>query len=60
MRDFLPVIIYLVALKAILVGSEYNFYYRYKYGAEYERWYNGRPTFKDYLDKKSKLRGGKA
>jgi hypothetical protein len=39
------VVIVMVAMKAIFIGSEFNFYYWLKYGRKYTTWYNNRPTF---------------
>lgn len=41
-----------IALKALVIGSDYSFYYRIKYGKEYAKWYKRRDTFQDYLDRK--------
>ena len=35
-----------VALKAILMGSDFSFYNAWKYGLEYLEWYDTRPKFK--------------
>ena len=34
-----------VAIKAIMIGSEFNFWHWYKYGNKYTRWYYNRPKF---------------
>ena len=41
--------IWLIAIKSILIGSEFNFYYWIKYGKKYTKWYNQtrRPKFKE-------------
>lgn len=41
----LKVLCGLIALKATLIGSEFNFYYWHKYGKRYTRWYSNRETF---------------
>jgi hypothetical protein len=43
--NILNIILAGVALKAIIIGSEFNFYNWFKYGEEYTHWYNNRPTF---------------
>jgi hypothetical protein len=35
-----------IGVKAILVGSEFNFWYWFKYGDKYWFWYKNRPRFK--------------
>ena len=39
-----------VGFKAIVIGSDYNFYYRIKYGKVYQNWYENRATFENYLE----------
>ncbi len=34
-----------VAFKAIIIGSEFSFYYWFKYGKKYTNWYNNRKQF---------------
>ncbi len=36
----------ILAFKAITIGSEFNFYYWFKYGRRYWDWYNKREEFK--------------
>ena len=38
-----------VALKGLTIGSEFSFYYWFKYKKEYYRWYKSRETFSEYL-----------
>lgn len=46
--------IVLVALKSLSIGSEFSFYYLFKYGKLYINWYRKRQTFREYLiDKKN-------
>lgn len=45
MTTFVQLILVLVALKAILIGSEFNFFYFLRYGRRYWDWYNSRPSF---------------
>ena len=33
-------------VKAIIIGSQFNFYYCMKYKKEYTTWYFNQPTFK--------------
>jgi len=39
------IVICAVALKAMLIGSDFNFYYWWKYGRKYLNWYDNRPKF---------------
>lgn len=43
------IIISIVTLKAIIIGSDFNFCDFIKYGKIYSKWYFDRETFKDYL-----------
>ena len=36
----------LIAIKAIVIGSDFNFYYWIKEGKKYTTWYNNRPTYR--------------
>ena len=42
-------LIMLSAIKSVIVGSDFSFANWFKYGKLYTRWYNSRPTFKNYL-----------
>ena len=42
-------IILLIAIKSTIVGSNYSFYYKFKYGKKYSGWYNNRETFEEFL-----------
>lgn len=48
----IKVFICLIAAKSIIIGSEFNFHYWFKYGKKYTTWYDNRPTYKDYLESK--------
>jgi hypothetical protein len=48
------VVIVLIAVKDLILGSDFSFYYLFKYKREYWIWYNSRPEFKDYLKDKRK------
>jgi hypothetical protein len=43
----LYILVSLVALKAMVIGSDLNFYHLFKYGREYWHWYSNRPKFLD-------------
>ena len=43
---FCRFIVALVALKAIIIGSDFNFFYWFKYKRNYWDWYNNREEFK--------------
>ena len=45
------IIIYFVFIKSMAFGSDFNFYYVFKYGKRYWKWYKNRETFNDYLEK---------
>ena len=51
------IIMGLLILKSITVGSDYNIYYRIKYGKKYSEWFFNRGTFEDYLKKESNNNG---
>jgi len=38
-------------LKNIIIGSDFNFYYWYKYKQLYIKWYSDRETFRTYIKK---------
>lgn len=48
MGTILIVLLVVVAVKSLTIGSEFNFYYWYKYGKKYTDWYfnNDRRIFK--------------
>jgi hypothetical protein len=52
--DFGTMMAGLVALKAILIGSDFNFIALIEYRNQYWNWYNNRETFDDYLKRKEK------
>lgn len=43
------ILIYIVALKGLSIGSEFSFYYWFKYRKIYTNWYKRRETFEEYL-----------
>lgn len=49
MDYIISVVFSLIALKYILLGSDFSFTYWYRYREEYLTWYFNRDTFKDYL-----------
>ncbi len=49
MIEIIFTIFCLTWIKAVLIGSEYSFYYKFKYGKKYTDWYNSREIFQDYL-----------
>ncbi|MCP4648753.1 MAG: hypothetical protein GY853_01555 [PVC group bacterium] len=55
------VIVYLISiavwatfLKAVIIGSDFDFHYWIKFGKRYRKWYGERETFEDYLLKNTK------
>lgn len=38
----------LVAVKALIIGSDFNFINWFKFGREYSQWYLGRETFEKF------------
>jgi hypothetical protein len=48
------VTVWCVAFKAVTIGSDFSFYYWYKHGDIYRKWYASRETFKDYLNNNTK------
>jgi hypothetical protein len=45
----MQIYIMIVALKGLSLGSEFSFYYLFKYGKLYTTWYRKRQTFREYL-----------
>ena len=45
-------LMFLVSIKAVMVGSEFSFYSWFKYGKAYTHWYANRETFESYLRSK--------
>jgi len=44
--NFIGLLIFgIVYLKAMIIGSDFNFAHWWKYGKHYTRWYNNRPQF---------------
>ena len=48
------IVVWLSILKSIMVGSDYSFYHKFKYGKKYSDWYHGRETFKEFLEKENR------
>jgi len=48
----LTTLMLLIALKALIIGSDFSFYFWIKYNTEYLNWYLSRPSFEDYLKDK--------
>ena len=46
MQTLVIVTTFLVAFKAMTIGSEFSFIHWFKYGREYTGWYFNRPEFK--------------
>ena len=44
--DALSVVIYLIAFKSIMIGSEFSFILWFKHGNKYLSWWDTRPKFK--------------
>jgi len=51
--SLLTTLLFIIALKALFVGSDFNLYFWLKYGTEYLNWYFSRPSFEDYLKDKN-------
>lgn len=51
METALTIVIILVFIKSLFVGSEFIFYYWFKYGKLYTSWYFNRETFEEFLEK---------
>ena len=49
LRDIWGFVLMIVGFKAMMVGSEFNFWYWFKYGKRYTQWMKDRPEFKDTL-----------
>lgn len=52
MEYIITVVFALIAIKSILVGSEFSFAYWAKYGKTYTNWYFSKETFNEYLTEK--------
>lgn len=50
LQTFVQITVLLVALKAMSIGSDFNFYYLIKYKTKYLKWYDDRQTFDEFLD----------
>lgn len=46
-----------LALKAVIIGSDFSFYLWYKHKQEYWKWYNSRETFTEHLEKINNMKG---
>lgn len=46
-------VLYLIFLKSVTIGSEFNFWYWIKYGKKYMEWYSNKETFREYLIKEN-------
>jgi hypothetical protein len=51
METLFIIVIIAVAAKSLTIGSDFNFYYWFKYGKKYWKWYANRENFKDSLQK---------
>lgn len=49
MSTAFQILIGILALKAILIGSDFDFYEWIKHGKKYREWYNNREEFREYL-----------
>lgn len=49
LQDTFRIVLMVVGFKAMMVGSEFNFWYWLKYGKRYTQWLRDRPEFKDTL-----------
>ena len=47
--EVLRVTLLMVAVKAMVIGSEFNFQCLIKHGRRYWGWYKNRETFKEFL-----------
>ena len=47
-------IIMLIGIKALIIGSNYNVYYHFKYGKKYRNWY--RKKQKETFEKRDKIK----
>ena len=53
-ENFVVVMLWIVALKALIIGSDFNFHYLYKYGKDYWKWYDNRESYKEFLKKRER------
>ncbi len=49
MIEIVEFLLLTVAIKAIVIGSDFNFYRYIKNGRKYWGWYTNRQTFKQFL-----------
>jgi len=42
-------VVVLLALKSVLIGSDFNFNYLLKHGRKYWKWYENRETYDQFL-----------
>lgn len=48
LKNISIILVCIVAAKAILIGSDFDFAKWIKYGKEYRHWYDNRPEFKSF------------
>ncbi|PIT92211.1 MAG: hypothetical protein COU08_03475 [Candidatus Harrisonbacteria bacterium CG10_big_fil_rev_8_21_14_0_10_42_17] len=51
MTELLQIVLLLVAVKAMVIGSDFSFHHLIKHGKKYWKWYDNRETFKEFLEK---------
>ena len=49
MEKVLLIMIILVAVKAIVIGSDFSFHYLFKDGKKYLDWYKNRPNYLNWF-----------
>lgn len=49
--EMVQVLFCIIAVKAMVIGSEFNFSHLIKHREKYWGWYNNRETFKKFLTK---------
>jgi hypothetical protein len=45
----LQILFCLIALKSMIIGSEFSFYFWFKYKKKYIKWYTKRKTFEEFI-----------
>ena len=51
LNTIFQIVLVVLALKSMIIGSEFSFHYMLKHGRKYWDWYNKRETYAQYLSK---------
>jgi hypothetical protein len=51
LSDIIWIILLAFFVKGIALGSDFSFYYMFKYGRKYLEWYKKRETFRNFIER---------